>query len=62
MIDSQVSLAIRTYAASTLNYILLYDREGHMKKKYFTDMIPTILKAIETKNTNIDSIFVGLNI
>ena len=62
MIDSQVSLAIRTYAASTLNYILLYDREGHMKKKYFTNMIPTILKAIETKNTNIDSIFVGLNI
>lgn len=62
MADPQVSLPIRTYAASTLNYILLTDREGSMRKGFFTSIIPTLLKAIETQNTNIDPVFIGLNI
>ena len=59
--DSMVALALRKLGASTLNYILLADKGGVLKKNYYANIVPTLLNFLSSQ-MNLDPVFLGLNI
>ena len=62
MADPQIKLAYRKYAASTLDYVMQYDRDSSIKKFLFENIISVLDKALKDKNSNIDPVFLGLYI
>lgn len=62
MADPQIKLSHRKLGASTLDYIMQYDRDSSVKKFLFENIVSILDKALKEKSSNIDPVFLGLYI